>query len=198
MARDEAFSFIYRENLEALKRLGKVVFFSPMEDEEAPEADLLYLAGGYPEIHPERLAGNGSMLQSLRAHHEKGGRILAECGGMMYLGQSIADKEGHTHSMVGLFPYQTTMEPMKLTLGYRIIHLGNEEFRGHEFHYSVCSGDEDLSPIGHVTNARGEPVKRKIYKKGRTFATYIHFYWGEGDRLEALLGKMEEKTPKDH
>ena len=100
IARDEAFNFMYRENVEALKRAGEVVFFSPLRDKSLPEADMVYFPGGYPELHLAELAANEGMRQSVRKYCENGGRVLAECGGMMYLCDTITDGDGKVYPMV--------------------------------------------------------------------------------------------------
>ena len=101
IARDEAFNFMYRENVESLKRAGEVVFFSPLRDKSLPEADMVYFPGGYPELHLAELAANEGMRQSVRKYCENGGRVLAECGGMMYLCDTITDGDGKVYPMAG-------------------------------------------------------------------------------------------------
>jgi cobyrinic acid a,c-diamide synthase len=180
VALDEAFSFTYQENLEVLKQLGQVVFFSPLQDTELPACDLLYLAGGYPELFLEQLSRNKSMLASIRSYCENGGRTYAECGGMMYLGQSIADTGGQAFDMVNFLPLATTMENPKLHLGYRCVTGDDLEIRGHEFHYSTCKELEEAMALPcRITNAKGLEVPARIYQKKQTTASYIHLYWGE-------------------
>src|SRR5262249_18451057 len=86
VARDPAFCFYYQENLDRLRSAGALLVpFSPLHDRELPPAlDLLYLGGGYPEVHAERLAANAPMLAAVRRFHAEGGRVYAECGGLMY------------------------------------------------------------------------------------------------------------------
>ena len=180
VARDEAFNFMYRENLEALRREGEVVFFSPLRDTVLPEADLIYLPGGYPELFLPGLSGNESMRQSLRAYCEAGGSLLAECGGMMYLCESITGTDGITYPMVGVLGQEATMEPMKLKLGYREVVFPGRVIRGHEFHYSrVKPGTGKIATGGKVYNARGGEVDTPVYRYKNVIASYVHFYWGE-------------------
>ena len=134
IARDEAFNFMYRENVEALKRAGEVVFFSPLRDKSLPEADMVYFPGGYPELHLAELAANEGMRQSVRKYCENGGRVLAECGGMMYLCDTITDGDGKVYPMAGVLKQGATMEQMKLKLGYREVRVNGQRIRGHEFH----------------------------------------------------------------
>jgi cobyrinic acid a,c-diamide synthase len=180
VACDEAFSFTYQENLEVLKQLGQVVYFSPLQETELPACDLLYLAGGYPELFLEQLSRNKSMLASIRAYCENGGCTYAECGGMMYLGKSITDTAGQAFDMVNFLPLATSMENPKLHLGYRRVTSDVLEISGHEFHYSTCKelGNIAVLPCC-ITNAKGLTVPSRIYQKQQTTASYIHLYWGE-------------------
>ncbi len=187
VARDEAFNFMYRENIGALEREGEVVFFSPLHDTVLPEADLIYLPGGYPELFLAELSGNEEMKQALRAYCEAGGRVLAECGGMMYLCESIAGTDGVAYPMVGVLSREATMEPMKLKLGYREVVLNGKAIRGHEFHYSrVKPGTEEVVRVGEVYNAKGGRVDTPVYRYKNVIASYVHFYWGECG-MERLL-----------
>lgn len=180
IARDEAFNFMYRENIEALRREGKVVFFSPLRDEVLPEADFLYLPGGYPELYLSELSANGKMRSAIREYCEAGGHVLAECGGMMYLCDSITGNDSKEYPMVGVLKQRATMEQMKLKLGYREVRFEDQVVRGHEFHYSrVLPGDHPLSTIGKVYNAKGIEVDTLIFTYKNVLASYIHFYWGE-------------------
>lgn len=180
VARDEAFNFMYRENIEALKREGEVVFFSPLYDAVLPDADLIYLPGGYPELFLPELSENKDMKQALREYCENGGKMLAECGGMMYLCESITGTDGATYPMVGVLKQEATMELMKLRLGYRKVVLADKTVRGHEFHYSrVKSNGEVIASGGKVYNAKGGEVDTPIYRYKNVIASYVHFYWGE-------------------
>ena len=180
VARDEAFNFMYRENLEALRREGEVVFFSPLRDTVLPEADLIYLPGGYPELFLPGLSGNESMRQALRTYCEAGGRLLAECGGMMYLCEHITGTDGVAYPMVGILGQEATMEQMKLRLGYREVVFGNRTIRGHEFHYSSVNPRAVIATNeGKVYNAKGGEVNTPVYRYKNVIASYVHFYWGE-------------------
>lgn len=180
VARDEAFNFMYRENIEALKREGEVVFFSPLHDAVLPDADLIYLPGGYPELFLPELSKNEDMKQALREYCENGGKMIAECGGMMYLCDSITGTDGVAYPMVGVLKQEATMELMKLRLGYREVVLGDKTIRGHEFHYSRVKPDgEMLISGGKVYNAKGGEVDTPIYRYKNVIASYVHFYWGE-------------------
>ena len=184
VARDEAFNFYYEENIKALKRYGKVTFFSPIHDNELPETDFLYLPGGYPELHLEDLVANKRMMSSIRAYCQNGGRVLAECGGMIYLCEKVTDKDGVTYDMAAVLPRQITLEHAKLTLGYRRVVLEDgSEWRGHEYHFLKLLPGEGTDSLAKVYNAKGELCNSEIIKVGNIMATYIHLYWGDAESL---------------
>lgn len=187
IARDEAFNFTYRENIAALSQLGDIRYFSPLTATSLPPADLLYFPGGYPELHLPQLAANTTLLQQLRQYE---GRILAECGGMMYLGENIIDENGQPWPMAGLLKVSTSMQHKALTLGYREIHIGNEVFRGHEFHYSQYEKVPEITgPAIRILNARQETVAGVVFHTPRILAGYMHFYWGDNiEGLQRVLG----------
>lgn len=187
IAQDQAFNFTYFENIEALKKIGELTFFSPIHDVFLPETDLLYLAGGYPELYLNELTANNSMRASILDYCNQGGKVIAECGGMMYLGKSIVDKEGNSYSMAGFLEIETSMQNAKLSLGYRTIFLNDTLLKGHEFHYSTFKELDILCKVGEVKNAKGVLVDTPIYKKNKVLASYIHFYWGENVLLLDLL-----------
>ena len=180
VARDEAFNFYYEENVDILRHAGQVTFFSPLHDSELPPTDFLYLPGGYPELHLPELSQNRAMLSSVREYCNGGGKVFAECGGMMYLCEKITDKEGNSFDMAAVLPRQATIERMKLTLGYRkVVTQDGREFRGHEFHYSRLLPGAGKDTTVKVLNARNESVESEILRYKNVLATYIHFYWGE-------------------
>lgn len=183
IARDDAFNFTYYENIEAFKRLGEVTFFSPINDITLPETDLLYLAGGYPELFLNELSANKQMREAVKAFCNHGGKVIAECGGMMYLGKSIVDKDGKGYPMCGFLDIETSMKEAKLSLGYRTIKINGKIGKGHEFHYSTCKELGVIYQIGEAQNAKGEKVNTPIYKQKNVTASYVHFYWGENSEM---------------
>src|SRR5947209_16624184 len=120
VARDLAFQFYYAENLELLREAGaELVEWSPLADGEPPDVDGLYFGGGYPELDAQQLADNARCRQSVRRFALDPGRpVYAECGGLMYLAESLEDAEGRVHEMVGLLPARVTMRPPRMSLGY--------------------------------------------------------------------------------
>ena len=177
VARDKAFSFMYHENIESLKRVGDVTYFSPLTDLVLPQADLVYLPGGYPEVFAEQLSQNQTMQQSIKDYVEVGGRLLAECGGMMYLTNSITDENGKSWPMVGLFDADCSMEKMKLSLGYRYFDYKGIRFYGHEFHYSQM--DSKCSSEVQQFGAKHQPVATKLMRYKNAIAGYTHLYWAD-------------------
>lgn len=184
VARDEAFSFIYSENIRQLSRFGIITYFSPIHDAHLPESDFVYLPGGYPENHLPQLSENKTMLKEIKEYAQSERPLLAECGGMLYLGRQIINGTGKEYPLVGLFQYDSTLQEAKLTIGYRKIVLGGKEFRGHEFHYSHLVNDQE--GIQCQTGATGEPVSTKIFIYKNTFATYTHLLFTP-DLLNRLI-----------
>ena len=182
MARNaESFSFLYQETLDrlALKR-----FFDPEKDvPDFSGIELLYLPGGYPEKHLEALVQNEACRKAIKDYAEQGGRIIAECGGMMYLCERIVTDDGD-YPMCGVLPYSITARKAdrKLSLGYRRFELDSKEYRGHEFHYtqffSEKSGKAERlgkpQSITQVYNAKGEPVSTPVFRYKNVLASYTH------------------------
>ena len=171
---NESFSFIYQENIDALQ---EVSFFDP--ETEVPgldNVDLLYLPGGYPEKHLGALARAEATRRSIKAYAERGGRIIAECGGMMYLCEKIVTDEGE-FPMCGVLPYSITARKAdrRLSLGYRRFVLDGKEYRGHEFHYTQFLGQTPPS-VTQVYNALGDPVTTPVIRYKNVVASYTHVY----------------------
>ena len=179
VAKDEAFNFTYHENLRALSQIGEIEYFSPIKDKTLPDVDFIYLAGGYPELYLDKLSENKSMRLAIKEFALSGGKILAECGGMMYLSKNIIDKDGRKFPMVNFLDQDTSMENMKLKLGYRKIKLKNETLYGHEFHYSNLVNSHEETKDIEVYSARDKQLDTKVIRKNNVLASYIHFYWGE-------------------
>ena len=171
---DESFSFIYQENID---RLENVTFFDPERDVPClDDVELLYLPGGYPEKHLDALVKAEATRHAVREYAERGGRIIAECGGMMYLCEKIVTDEGE-FPMCGVLPYSITArrQDRKLSLGYRRFTLDGKEYRGHEFHYTQFLGEMPKS-VTQVYNAKGEPVPTPVIRYKNVMASYTHLY----------------------
>jgi cobyrinic acid a,c-diamide synthase len=170
----EAFSFLYAEVVDGFTSPR---FLDPEKDVPALEdIDLLYLPGGYPEKHLEALVRNEACRQAIRHFAELGGHIVAECGGMMYLCESIVTDDGE-YPMCGVLPYRITARKAdrKLSLGYRRFELDGKEYRGHEFHYTQFLGQTPQS-VCQVYNAKGEPVDTPVFRYKNVLASYTHLY----------------------
>ena len=193
---DAAFCFYYADNLELLEAAGAtLVKFSPLREIALPEVDLLYLGGGYPELHAEALARNVKMRTAVRAFAERGGPIYAECGGLMYLTRAIRDFDGRSHGMVGVFPAETVMKRPGLTLGYRGVTLTRPCLlgkvgvlaRGHEFHYSTLEPKGDLEYACSLTDAKGERRGSDGLVAGNSLALYTHLHFASQPLLAPAL-----------
>lgn len=178
IAKDEAFNFLYRANVDELRTHGEVEFFSPLHDDTAVDCDLLYLPGGYPELFLKEIARNEIMRKRIKSFAEEGGRIFAECGGFMYLCREI-DGTG----MCGVLPFKATMRNARLHLGYRYMPLtdGTHTLRGHEFHYSDVEDmeAEGITKICTQRSAKGTAVGTALYRYKNVIAGYTHWYWAE-------------------
>ncbi|WP_424931055.1 cobyrinate a,c-diamide synthase [Amaricoccus macauensis] len=188
LARDAAFSFTYPHILEAWRSAGaNIVPFSPLADEPPDaDADLVWLPGGYPELHAGRIAAAGAFLDGLR-RHARTRPVHGECGGYMALGEALIDKDGTRHAMAGLLGLVTSYEKRKFHLGYRRAVLETEmpgveagtALRGHEFHYSTIIEQPD-APLARVTNADGEAVPETGSRRGHATGTFFHLISAEG------------------
>ncbi|MCF0071157.1 cobyrinate a,c-diamide synthase [Dyadobacter sp. CY261] len=197
VAQDEAFSFLYHQNIASLKEFGKVQWFSPLNDRVLPQTDLLYLPGGYPELFAKELSDNFSMLESVKRYCENGGLTYAECGGMMYLGKSIITSSGDVFPMAGVLDCETTLQQSRMTLGYRTMHWDGLEINGHEFHYSALKEHQMQAENARLTNAKGMSVDTQLFRKQNTFASYTHFYWADKpDFIQHFINKSIQNTAR--
>lgn len=185
VARDAAFNFTYRENISRLGQYGKLVFFSPLSGDRLPECDFLYLPGGYPELFARELEDNSLLREDISNYAENGGRILAECGGMIYLCKSLIQKDGTRHAMCAVLPMDCTMEGAHLHLGYRsLTDASGNQFKGHEFHYSEIIRPDTLPSVARQTDVNGNEADTPLYRYKNVIAGYTHLYWGESDIMK--------------
>lgn len=188
LARDAAFSFTYPHLLKGWRDAGaEILPFSPLADEApATDADLVWLPGGYPELHGGTLAAAETFRAGLCKHAETR-PVHGECGGYMALGEALIDKRGNRHQMAGLLGLVTSYEKRKFHLGYRraVLSAGMPGFdagaalRGHEFHYTTII-DEPDAPLAQVADADGNPVPETGSIKGHVTGTFFHLITGEG------------------
>lgn len=181
VASDSAFNFTYRVNIDRLAASGTVITFSPLAGDHLPQADLVYLPGGYPELFAETLSANTWLADQLRRYASSGGRIMAECGGMIYLSRSLTDATGTKFPMSGVLPLDCTMNQARLHLGYRRMEWGNTVFHGHEFHYSSITNHGQLLSAAEQTDAEGIVTDTCLFRHLNVVAGYTHWYWGETD-----------------
>ena len=192
VARDEAFCFCYPETLETLARAGaECVFFSPMRDAALPEADALYLPGGYPELYAEALSKNAPLRRAVAAAVAAGMPAVAECGGFLYLGQTLADEAGSVWPMAGVLPGDGFRAGRLVRFGYAdltaredsLLFRAGERVPVHEFHHwdSTCPGDalEAEKPDGRRW--------RCGFAGPRLYAGFPHLYLAGRPRLAERL-----------
>jgi cobyrinic acid a,c-diamide synthase len=184
--RDAAFQFYYPENLEAIVAAGgKIVEISPIEDEELPGVDALYLGGGFPETLAPELSRNTSFMASVRTAAENGLPIYAECGGAVYLGRTL-EYGGNTFSLVGVLPVDYGFQSKPKGHGYTALRVIEENpffpvgsrIRGHEFHYTYMAspGPEDLSFAFEVHRGTGYGGSRDGLCFQNVVAAYTHIH----------------------
>ena len=198
VARDKAFCFYYPDNLSFLERFGaKIAVFSPLTDDRLPEGTCgIYLGGGYPELYAQILSKNRSLLEQIREKSKENMPIYAECGGFMFLCDTIADMGHQNHyPMAGCFPFRVKMDNRLRALGYREITLkadsvlgpGGMVLRGHEFHYSSLDKPGDMAvndpadtvrEMFRVTTRSGQDISLEGYQVHQTLGSYFHVHFG--------------------
>ena len=182
LARDEAFSFTYPHLLTHWHNEGaEIVTFSPLADETPDkDADVIWLPGGYPELHAGKLAAASASFAAIR-EHAKTKPIHGECGGYMCLGETLIDKDGQGHEMLGLLGLVTSYEKRKFHLGYREaeaicdtkLFANGTSWRGHEFHYSSILSQPD-DALFSVRDASGDVVAETGSYRGQVTGSFFH------------------------
>ena len=204
VAQDEAFCFTYAETLEAFRDAGaEVVFFSPLRDTALPgNIGGLYLPGGYPELHARELSGNTSLLREIKRKIESGLPTAAECGGFLYLGQSLTDAEGQSWPMAGVLPGEAKDAGRLVRFGYAalsadsdsMLFRAGESFPIHEFHHW------DSTANGAALAAK-KPVGGAAWRCGfvneHFYAGFPHLYWA-GTPLPQRFAAAAENYRRDH
>ena len=203
VAKDKAFSFYYPENLRALEIAGaEIIYFSPLLDTAIPpNIDMLYIGGGYPEIFAKELSENSSMRKSIKKFVNSFGVLYAECGGLMYLSETLEFSE-NVYDMCGVIPAQSVMEKSLRRLGYReivtmqksILGEKNSKIRGHEFHFSKLILNQDIKNIYKLSYPKDAPFECCGYLEKNILASYAHLYWGNrSDIAENIINWVLEK-----
>ena len=177
VARDAAFSFIYPRQIADWTAAGtQINWFSPLADEAVPDADAVFLPGGYPELHAARLAGNSTFMQSLK-YAAQDADIYGECGGYMTLGETLIDADGTSHKMAGLLGLTTSFADRKLHLGYRTLEglaaVKQGTFKAHEFHYATTVA-ADGAPLFEASDAEGNDLGQIGLVEGRVAGSFAH------------------------
>ena len=191
VAKDKAFHFYYPENLELLEHYGaEIVYFSPLRGEKVPlGVHGLYLGGGFPEEFASELSVQKDVHASVHKAVESGMPVLAECGGFIFLTETIETVGGEVYPLVGVVPGKVRMQPRLAALGYREISGANGNFllgpddhaRGHEFHYSIFEPSEDF-PSGYLTSGlRGE--KEEGFLKRNLVAGFTHIHFASNPKI---------------
>jgi cobyrinic acid a,c-diamide synthase len=176
IARDAAFCFLYQANLDLLAEAGaSLCFFSPLAGDALPACDAVWLPGGYPELYLDTLSKRQDLHDALRGHRDAGKPMLAECGGLLFALESLADRDGHEAPMAGLLPGRAAMQPRLAALGLQSVELPEGCLRGHTFHYAHAS--IDASPMAHAVNPNKGPGKEAVYRRQRFTASFVHFYF---------------------
>ncbi|MDY6791429.1 MAG: cobyrinate a,c-diamide synthase [Thermodesulfobacteriota bacterium] len=210
--KDSAFQFYYPDNFEALGLKGaKLVFISPLGNKTIPSIDALYIGGGFPETHAERLAENKEFKKQLKAMADNGLPIYAECGGLMYLGEELVLKE-KSYPMVGIFPVSYSFSKKPKGHGYTVVSVVREnpyfeigsEIKGHEFHYSSVLkwGGKESDLAFSIRRGTGFINQKDGICYKNVLATYIHIHalgtpsWAEAMVRNAIQYKeLMAKTP---
>lgn len=212
VAQDEAFSFYYAESLDVLKTLGaEIVPFSPIKDRELPQVDGVILGGGFPEMFVSPLSCNKGMHQSIRHACAKGMPFYAECGGFMYLTNTIVDFDGQEYEMAGIIPAVCSMESKLQTVGYveatalsdNVLCTAGEVLRGHEFHFSQMKYDKCEEPFPwafSLKKTRTGVTYAGGYAANNVVGSYLHMHFAGNEKsARHFLAKcMEFKHGKNN
>ncbi|MCF2903848.1 cobyrinate a,c-diamide synthase [Octadecabacter sp. CECT 8868] len=177
LAQDAAFSFVYPHHIADWQANGaEIIPFSPLADEPVPEADEVFLPGGYPELHAAKLAANQTFMQSLRFASQNSD-IYGECGGYMALGEALIDADGTSHKMAGLIGLTTSFATRKLHLGYRTLRgltpAHPETYTAHEFHYATTINAQG-TPLFEASDAEGRDLGPIGLTEGRVSGSFAH------------------------
>ncbi len=178
LAADQAFGFAYPHLLDDWHRAGAAIrLFSPLANEPPPEADLVYLPGGYPELHAGQIAAAETFRRGMAHHVARGGAVYGECGGFMVMGDGLIDGEGHRHAMLGLLPLETSFENPRLHLGYRrlapLAGPWTMPLAGHEFHYARTLWQKG-TPLFSAADAEGRPLPPAGIARGVISGSFMH------------------------
>ena len=189
VARDAAFCFIYAANIDCLQALGaQIVYFSPLDDGALPTCDALWLPGGYPELHAEKIAVNTAMKASIANHVAAGRPVWAECGGMMALFETLTRADGASYPMWGVLPGSVALQKRLSAIGPQQLEIIGGVLRGHAFHYSTCA--TTLPAVARTQAALGRKLRGEgeaLYVQGSVRASYFHAWFASDPAAAAGL-----------
>lgn len=196
VACDAAFSFIYPANIRLLEKMGATLrYFSPLKDTQLPPADALWLPGGYPELHLEALTANTAIAAEIQRFHHSGKTILAECGGMLYLLESLTSLEGKKYPMLKLLQGYGEMHTRSGCQGMQSAPLPEGVIRGHAHHRSRSYAMP--KPIAHGQRPSHPAPGEEIYRERNVTASYIHLFFPSNPYAVArLFGHVDESFTK--
>ena len=182
VACDVAFNYLFQENLDRLSDMGRITCFSPIYSKELPDCDMLYLPGGVPELFARQLHRRKDLLKQIKDYVESGGKVLAECGGVALLAQSLISREGGSvYAMSGALPVSYTMEQASLKTGYRTIIYPGGELKGYEFHYAHIVANDGFNSVRKIYGPDGLESDTPIYRYKNVIAGQVRWYFGESD-----------------
>ncbi len=204
VARDKAFSFYYQDSLDLLAAWGaELAFFSPLSDTRLPEnSHGLYIGGGFPEMYAGELAVNEPLKAEVKAAAVSGMPVYGECGGLMYLGESIRDFASRVNTMTGILPLSSRIDNTRLTLGYRTVQAladgpllqEGQTVRAHEFHWSTLEKSGGAAPAYRVLEKSGG---EEGFQQGNILASYIHLHLGALPTLAPRFVEMCHRFQRD-
>jgi cobyrinic acid a,c-diamide synthase len=188
VARDQAFSFYYEDNLDLLREQGaEIIPFSPIADRVLPaDLDALYFGGGYPELYARELSENTPMLDQIRAFSRSGGHIYAECGGLLYLSQQLSTGDEAVYPMLGILPLTMEMTSKLVDFGYVTVTFTQDcllgprgtTIRGHSFHYSRICSDSEVATRYQVDFSLSGKQQKEGFTRDNVLASYVHLHFG--------------------
>ena len=203
IAYDKAFNFYYPDNIDLFKKIGvEIEYFSPLNDDRVPDADIIYIGGGFPEVFAKELEANVSMRKSIKEASEKNIAIYAECGGLMYLGKKLIDKEGNSFDMVGAINGYSEMKKRLQRFGYcvatakhdNLITDTGQQICGHEFHSSEFISDADTAfTVQKLVDGKLMDEWNGGYCSKNTLATYLHIHFFNNLSIVCYLLRNSEK-----
>jgi cobyrinic acid a,c-diamide synthase len=183
---DHAFSFYYEDNLDLLREQGaEIIRFSPITDASLPSnLDALYLGGGYPELYAEQLSRNTQMLEEIQTFAASGRPVYAECGGMLYLSESL-NVDGKSYAMAGVLPLSMQMTDRLVQFGYVTVEFTEDcllarkgtVVRGHSFHQSRIISQGNVATSYHLKYSMSGKEELEGFRQGNVLASYIHLHF---------------------